>query len=128
MSELTANSESQQVVPSASEAPIVANPSETQLPNSVVNSREGQPQFAETLKQPEGARPQANQQPEQVVALPLVLQGSSTVPTVVARPISPKYIQKGAKVSSLTHLAIKTFQELQSKLVAHYQKMKQGVS
>lgn len=128
MSELTANSESQHVAPSASEAPIAANPSETQLPNSVVNSREGQPQFAETLKQPEGAHPQANQQPEQAVALPPILQGSPSVPTEVAKPVSADYIDKGAKISSLTHTAIKTFQELQSKLVAHYQRMKQGIS
>lgn len=126
MSELPANSVDPQVVPNANEASATAF-SETKSPGTVA-PRESQSQFAEKLNPLEGEPVRVNSEIEQEVALPPVLQENQTSQTEVAKPVSPEYIHKGARISSLTHVALETFRDLQRKLAVHYQKMKQGTS
>jgi len=126
MSEPPALSEKQDAFSNnENEIAFVAKSTENQAPKSIENSTPIQPEVPAGLKRIED---QSTQQTEPEVAFPPVLQKTQTTPAEIVKPISQEYIQKGAKISSLTHIALETFRELQRKLALHYQKMKERTS
>ncbi len=126
MPETPASSESPQN--SSSEGAIASEALETKNESSIENPVQNQPGTAEKLNPLEGEPVRVNSEIEQEVALPPILQETQTPQTEVAKPVSPDYIDKGAKTSSLTHVALETFRDLQRKLTLRYQRMKQGTS
>jgi len=103
----------------------VAKSTENLSSNSIENPPLHQPEILEEAKNFEE---QSNRQSEPEAVLPPVLQEKQTSQIEVVKPISQEYIHKGAKISSLTHVALETFRELQRKLALHYQKMKKRTS
>lgn len=108
-------------LPISPETPPSLNNSETTAPNE-------RPAVIEPIK----LEVNSSEAPKEIATpLPPILQpdseGSIGSTTVAPTAAPTGLVHKGARVSGLTNVALRTFAALQRKLAAHYQKLREKV-